>query len=159
MIGDVDVQDSSAAQFHQNEHIKDAESGRHYDEEVTSHNGLSVIAYLPTLRGETRMPSFSFNSLAIRSCPQVEFSAAIWRINPWRSFGRRGFPTGRDFHRHKKRNPLRCHRISVSGLTTTKAMRQSNHRLRKAHEPAGGIVGPAGFSLALLKQRKLLAQK
>jgi hypothetical protein len=63
--------------------------------------------------------------------PRVEFSAAIRRINAWRSFSRRGLPTGRDFYRQNKRNRLRCHRISVSGLTTTKALRQSNHRLRK----------------------------
>ena len=62
--------------------------------------------------------------------PQVGFSRAIWRINAWMSFGRRGLPAGRDFHRQNRRNPLRCHRISVSGLTTTKALRQSNHRLR-----------------------------
>jgi hypothetical protein len=47
------------------------------------------------------------------------------------SLGRRGLPTGRDFQRQNRRNPLRCHRISVSGLTTTKALRPSNHWLRK----------------------------
>ncbi len=53
MIGDVDVQDSSPSQLHKNEHIKDTESGRHHDEEVTSHNSLSVIAYegQPALAG------------------------------------------------------------------------------------------------------------
>jgi len=69
------------------------------------------------------MPSFSFNSLAICRSPQVGFSLAIWRINAWMFFGSRGLPPGRDFHRQNRRNPLRCQRISVSGLTTTKALR------------------------------------
>jgi hypothetical protein len=86
------------------------------------------------------MPNFSFNSLAMCSCPQVGFPVAIWRINAWISFGRRGLPTGRDFHRQNRRNPLRCHRISVSGLTTTNALRQSNHRLRKLINQRVGFV-------------------
>ncbi|MCU1335391.1 MAG: hypothetical protein JWO19_972 [Bryobacterales bacterium] len=150
VIGDVDVQDSAPAQFHENEYIKDTESGRHHDEEVTSHNSLGVIAHegqpalagiglsagtlgqiLTHRAGRNRIPSFSFNSLAMCLSPQVGFSRAIWRINAWRSFGRRGRPVGQDFHRQKRRNPLRCHRISVSGLSTTKALRQSNHRLTK----------------------------
>ena len=150
VIGDVDVQDLASAQFQENEHIKDTESGRDHNEEVARHHRLSVIAhkvsqrwlgsgfrrgpcdrYLPTVREETRMPSFSFNSLAMCRSPQVGFSLAIWRINAWMSFGSRGLPTGRDFQRQNRRNPLRCHRTSVSGRTTTKALRQSNHRLTK----------------------------
>ena len=45
VIGDVDVQNFAPAQFHENEYIKDTEPGRDHDEEVTSHNCLSVIAY------------------------------------------------------------------------------------------------------------------
>ena len=37
-------------------------------------------------------------------------------MNAWRSLGRQGLPVGRDFHRQNRRNPLRCHRISVSGF-------------------------------------------
>ena len=53
VIGDVDVQDLASAQFHENEHIKDTESGCHHDEEVTGHYRLSVIAHEgePTLAG------------------------------------------------------------------------------------------------------------
>src|SRR5262249_16257263 len=36
--------------------------------------GPSLRRYLPMVRGETRMPSLSFNSLAMRSSPQVGFS-------------------------------------------------------------------------------------
>jgi glycosyltransferase involved in cell wall biosynthesis len=51
--------------------------------------GPPAVRYFCTVRGETRIPSFSFNSLAMRSSPQVGFSAAIFRINPWRSLGKR----------------------------------------------------------------------
>ena len=34
VIGDVDVQDSAPAQFHENKYIKDTESGCDHDEEV-----------------------------------------------------------------------------------------------------------------------------
>ena len=43
--------------------------------------GLPLRRYLPTVRGETPMVSFSFNSLVMRSSPQVGFSAAISRIS------------------------------------------------------------------------------
>jgi len=81
---------------------------------------------------------------------------AIWRINAWMSFGRRGLPTGRDFHRQNRRNPLRCHRINVSGLTTTKALRQSNHWLRKLINQR---VESSARWIALLEQGQLFAQK
>src|SRR6516164_6787003 len=35
--------------------------------------------------------------------------------------GNRGLPTGRDFQRQRRRNPLRCQRMNVSGLTFTRA--------------------------------------
>jgi hypothetical protein len=74
--------------------------------------GPSSRRYLPTVRGETRMVSFSFNSLAIRSSPQVGFSAAISRISLRRSLGIPGLPGSRDFQRQRRRNPLRrCQRM------------------------------------------------
>ena len=44
--------------------------------------GLPMRRYFSTVRRDTRSPNFSFSSLAIRSSPQVGFSAAIFRINP-----------------------------------------------------------------------------
>ena len=88
--------------------------------------------YFSTVRGETWIPSFSFNSSAMRPCPHVGFSAAISRISFRRSLGRQGLPVGFDFQRQQIRNPLRCQRMSVSGLTLTSAPRQANHRLRVA---------------------------
>src|SRR5215831_10464341 len=76
------------------------------------------------------MVSFSFNSLAMRSSPQVGFSAAISRISLRRSLGIRGLPRGRDFQRQRRRNPLRCQRMNVSGWTFTRASRQANRRPR-----------------------------
>jgi len=76
--------------------------------------GPLAVRHLCTVRGETRIPSFSFNSLAMRSSPQVGLSAAIFRINSWRSLGNRGRPTAFDLQRQNRRNPLRRHRMSVS---------------------------------------------
>ena len=44
MIGDIAVQDSASAQFHENEHIQDTKSGCDHDEEVAGHHRLCVIA-------------------------------------------------------------------------------------------------------------------
>src|SRR5215467_5434819 len=41
-------------------------------------------------------------------------------------------PTGRDFQRQRRRNPMRRQRRKVSGLTFTKALRQENMRSRIA---------------------------
>jgi hypothetical protein len=91
-----------------------------------------LCRYLPTVRGEIRIPSFNLNSFAMRSCPQIGLSAAIFRIKFLMSFGTHCLPLGFDFYRQKSRNPLRCQRTNVSGLTTTSALRQSNRRLRCA---------------------------
>ena len=48
--------------------------------------------YLPTVRGYTRIWSFSKSSSAIRSSPQVGFSAAIRQINRLNSAARVGLP-------------------------------------------------------------------
>ena len=58
-----------------------------------------------------------------RSSPQVGFATAILRINCRRSLGhkRGGRPVAFDFQRQKGQDPLRCQRMRVSGLTTTKA--------------------------------------
>src|ERR1700688_3277580 len=45
VIGDIDVQDSAPAQFHEHEYIKDTESGCDHDEEVTGHDRLGVISH------------------------------------------------------------------------------------------------------------------
>ena len=71
------------------------------------------------------MPSFNFNSLAMRSSPQVPFARAISMINARMFDGSAGRPCFfLDFHRQKERKAVRCQPINVSGLTTTSASRQ-----------------------------------
>lgn len=61
--------------------------------------------------------------------PQVTLAAAICRIKSLSSCARRGLPVDFDFQRQKSRNPLRCHRSRVSGLTITRAPRHTNSLL------------------------------
>jgi hypothetical protein len=83
--------------------------------------------YFRMVRGDTRRPSFSRSSLAMRSSPHEGFSRAIRRISVRSSTGRGGRPR-RDVHRHHTRNPWRCQRIKVCGCTMVRACRQSNQR-------------------------------
>ena len=80
--------------------------------------------YLRTVRGETRIPSLSSSSFAIRSSPHNGFSVAILRIRLRSSSGIGGRPA-LHFQRQKIRQPSRCHRTTVDGLTLTTASRQS----------------------------------
>src|SRR5215472_18291091 len=130
MGSDVLVENLAGSDLHCNEDVEGSECGGDHHEEVASHHCLGVVVdegqpalfrvrrnrlslrrYLPTVRGETRMVSFSFNSLAIRSSPQVRFSAAISRISLRRSLGIPGLPGSRDFQRQRRRNPMRCQRM------------------------------------------------
>src|SRR5215467_10520200 len=104
------------------------------------------------------MVSLSFNSLAMRSCPQVGFSAAISRMSLRRCVGICGLPTGRDFQRQKRRNPLRCQRRKVSGLTFT-SVTPREHAPQNDHYQPRGIVGAVWLDLALLEQVELFAQE
>jgi len=83
--------------------------------------------YLRTVRGETRIPSLTSSSLAMRSWPQEGFSAAIFRMSARSSGGIGGRP-GHDFNRQNKRKACRCQRINVLGVTLTSAPRQSKNR-------------------------------
>ncbi len=87
--------------------------------------------YLPTVRGETRIPNLISNSLAIRSSPHTGFSAAILRIRARSSAGIGGRPS-LHLNRQNNRHPARCQRMIVFGRTITIAFRQSNNRVRSA---------------------------
>ena len=67
------------------------------------------------------MPSLR-SSPWIRGAPHSGLARLMSRIN-WRiSSGTFGLPPRRrDFHRQNKRKPARCQRMTVSGLTITKA--------------------------------------
>ena len=105
--------------------------------------------YLATVRGETRRPSLSSNSSAIRFSPQLGFSAAIWRITSLKLPDNGGLPTGRDFHRQNRRKAFRCQPIKVTGLTMTKASRQSKKRadVLKVKRSAAEIRGLSARAL------------
>ena len=104
--------------------------------------------------GETQIPSFSFNSLAIRSSPQVRFSAPISRTSCRRIFGRRGLPVGFDFQRQKSRNSLRrpedkCNRFDI------------HERITPREHSAQGLPSPTGWNRPPVwlhpEERKLLS--
>ena len=103
--------------------------------------------YFLTVCGESRIWSLSQSSSAIRSSPQVRFSAAIRRIKRLTSPNTGGRPTGFDFQRQNRRNAARCQPINVAGLTITKALRQSKKRasLHNTNRSAA-VVGAAFFS-------------
>jgi hypothetical protein len=88
--------------------------------------GVPDSRYLATVRGETRMPSFNFNSFEIRSSPQLGLSRSICRISSRRFCGSGGRPSFVDFRRQIILKVIRCHFSSVSGFTITNASRQSN---------------------------------
>ena len=87
--------------------------------------------YFPTVRGETRIPSLTRSSWAIRSSPHTGFSEAIVRISSRSSAGIGGRPS-LHLNRQNSRHPIRCQRMMVFGRTITTAFCQSNKRVRSA---------------------------
>jgi hypothetical protein len=105
------------------------------------------LLYLATVRGESRMCSFSNSSSAISCSPQVGCSAAKRRIKSLTSAVTGGLPTGLDLQRQNRRNAWRCQPIKVAGLTISNALRQSNHRASLENTNLSpGVVGMAVFS-------------
>ena len=145
MFGHIAMQNSARTDFHRSKHVQDPERRRHKKSQATiplawfrtkvDHRwlvplprGRFISRYRRTVRGETRMPSLRSNSLAIRSSPQLGLSRSIARISALRFLGSGGRPRRRDFHRHNIRRAVRCHVMNVSGLTITRAHRQSKNR-------------------------------
>lgn len=106
--------------------------------------GLRLM-YLPTVRGESRIWSFSHSLSAIRSSPHVGFSAALRQIKRLISAFTGGRPTGPDFQRHNRRKAARCQPINVFGLTITKALRQSKKRASLENTNRSPAVVAAAF--------------
>ena len=97
MSSDIVVENPPRFDLHDDEDVEGTECGGDHHEEVAGHHDLGMVAdqvsqrgfgsgvrtglclrrYLPTVRGEIPMVSFRFNSLVMRSSPQVGFSAAI----------------------------------------------------------------------------------
>ena len=64
----------------------------------------------------------------MRSSPHVRFARAMALISWRNSAGTGGRPRGFDLQRQNSRNPVRCHRSSVSGCTIVSNRRQSTRR-------------------------------
>ena len=82
--------------------------------------------YLLTLVSPTSMPSLR-SSPWMRGAPQSGLSRLIFRISLRISFDTGGRPRWprRTFQVQNSRNPLRCHAMTVSGLTMHRAERHS----------------------------------
>ena len=86
------------------------------------------------------MPSFNFNSLAIRSSPHVAFAAAIARIRWRKSFGNRGLPGGFDFHCQNKRNLFPVPTDERVRFHVPQRIAPGEHSAQSRHHPPRGIV-------------------
>jgi len=75
---------------------------------------VRLLTGMPSLRSSPRM----------RSAPHRRPRRAMSRMRSMVSFGSGDDRRGRDQRRQKSRKPARCQRISVSGWTTTIAVRQ-----------------------------------
>src|SRR6202022_1323788 len=113
--------------------------------------------YFRTVRGETPMPSFTNNSLAILSSPHTGFSRAILRISPRNSIGILGRP-GRHFHRQNRRHPARSHRIIVLGCTTNSSPPFEEPCQNSQTDSSCGVY-PPGLDPALFEQSQLPPKK
>jgi len=82
--------------------------------------------YLAAVACEILIPSLS-SSPWIRGAPQSGLSLLIFRISSRTSFEVFGLPAQCRlfFQVQNRRKPLRCHAITVSGLTMTRAERQA----------------------------------
>ena len=132
------------ANFHNDEHIDQAESCRHNNEEIACNDGFRMVTdkchpalgrlLLPRLirHASAHCARRNLNSElqqeidAIRSSPHEGLLLTMLAISCRSSWGIRGRPA-RDFHFQNSRNPFRCHRIRVSGLTMVKACRHSKN--------------------------------
>jgi len=124
-----------------------------------SHRGPPSCSYFCAVRGDTRIPSFSVSSLAMRPSPQVGLSAAICRINSWICSGNRGRPSGLDCQRQNRGKPLPRQRMSVSGFTYTSASRCWNIRLRSAITHRVESSARRGLTLRSWKSASCLRRK
>jgi hypothetical protein len=94
------------------------------------------LRYLLTLRGETRIPSFNRSSSAMRSSPQVGFSAAIRRVRHLSFADTGGLPTSLDFQRQKvAKSGSGGQPIRVPDLRSS---RPANQRSERAGEVQNG---------------------
>jgi len=92
----------------------------------------------------TKMPSLSDSSSAIRPSPQLGFSSAIVLMSARRFLGKSGRPADRDFHRQNSRNPARCQRTNVLGVTIASACAQGKNRLKTPERSSQPVLAAVG---------------
>jgi hypothetical protein len=155
---------------------KDTESGGYHDEEVTSHDSLSVVAHegQPALAGIGLSAGTLGQILADRARgnpdAQLQFQlVGDVSLSPGRVVSghladqrleilrqtRRSCRTG--LPPPEQTEPLAMPSDQRLGLNHNQSVAPVEPPAHEAHQPTSGIVGPARFSLALLKQGKLLA--
>src|SRR5687768_11911313 len=131
------MENKSATQFHDHEHVKDAETSRNHNKEIRRDDPLGMVVEegQPTLSwiwGSYRSKCAQVLLDSTRRNPNTEFQLQLVSdafLSPCRILGRHlsdqlpqvlgkcGLPVGLDFQRQNSRNPLRCQPMSVSGLT------------------------------------------
>ncbi len=114
---------------------------------------------LETVRSETATPNVA-NSPWMRGAPQSGFAAAIFTTRARRAVFVRGRPgrVGREHRVQRRRNHWRCQRTTVSGCTTTMAVRHCRHTLTSSN-PKQPIVGAGPGTLhRALEHCQLLTQ-
>lgn len=145
MRGHAEMQNAPSLVMQHNENEQEAERDGWHNEKVNDYETACVITKecTPGLRGRLRMPDHAFGHSSLadsdpefeqltmdpRCAPQGVLSshASDQALTSAEIVGR-PLLRGRDFHAQKFRKPLRCHRTTVSGLTTTSAPRQPDQR-------------------------------
>jgi len=164
MTGHVKVQDSASSDLHNDKDVHKPERCRYYDEEVRGDNRFGMIVdkgypplswsfwtfwilgHIPTNRTRRNPnPDLQQQFIGDPFLSPRRIVRCHSTTNLRTSAGTRGRPLDRDFHFQNSRNPLRCHRINVSGLTTVKASRHSKYLERYASVKRIGSVALRGF--------------
>jgi hypothetical protein len=145
------------------EDVEDVKPDCRDGEEVYGHKGLDVVLEEGPPSLSRRFPN-TYEILAHARLPDVDaelqklamnarpappgFSLLMRRMrsrNSRGTGGRPGLPL-RIFHVQKRRNPLRCQAITVSGFTITSAERQSDHtRDSQTHRSRSGACSCGRF--------------
>jgi hypothetical protein len=162
------MKEFARANFHNEEDVDQLECRRHHDEEIASNDGLwrdcaqTSSSVAPGLQDAEATWACNAERCVVKS--ECRSSATVRRqyaphprsgcslpsrqstsVTRW--VGTRGRPRERDFHFQNSRNPLRCQRINVSGLTMVRAVLQSNRRDSRANVKRMASVARRGFTL------------
>src|SRR5262245_36425959 len=150
MLRHVHVNDAPCSNLHDHQYIEDAKCRRHHNEEVRSNDRFGMIAHkghpplsrrfrtlwilrhIPTNRAWRNLNSNLQQELIGDSFPLPKSDCSLPSRQSTSGYRPElvGRPFARDFHFQNSRNPFRCQRINVSGLTTVRTSRQSNKLAR-----------------------------